>query len=122
MESDVFTLHSIGIDILHWIVSAAAIMGTAKIVPGFRVKSFGSAMWAAVAIAIAYALLHTLLIILTLPINILTLGLFTFVINGAILKIAAVFLDGFEIDGWFAAIIGSIVLSLLSWALHSFLI
>jgi putative membrane protein len=60
--------------------------------------------------------------ILTLPINILTLGLFTFVVNSAVLKICAYFLTGFEINGWWPAILGAIVVSLLSSALHFFLV
>ena len=75
-------------------------------------------MFAAVIIGIANVIVWPILIFLTFPINILTLGLFTFVVNGAVLKICAALLDGFDIDGWWPAILGSIVLSLINTFLH----
>jgi putative membrane protein len=101
-----------------WVISAVALLITSKVIPGFKVKSFGSAMWAAVVIGIANALIWPLLILLTLPINILTLGLFTFVVNGAVLKICAALLKGFDIDGWGAAIFGAIVLAIVGTLLR----
>jgi putative membrane protein len=62
------------------------------------------------------------LIFLTLPINILTLGLFTFVVNGMVLKICAAILPGFQVKSWFAAIIGSIILSVIGTAMHFLLV
>jgi putative membrane protein len=108
--------------LIHWLVTGLAVLVTAKIVPGFKVSSYKDALIAAVIIGIANIVLWPILILLTLPLNILTLGLFTFVVNGAILKICAYILDGFDITSWFAAIIGAIVLSLVSMALHYILI
>lgn len=108
--------------LLHWAVSALALMLTAYLVKGFKVKSFGSALVAALVIGLANAVIWPILIFLTLPINILTLGLFTFVVNGAVLKICAAVLPGFEIDGWLAAIFGSIILSLVGTLMHYFLV
>jgi len=108
--------------VIHWIVSALALLLTAKIIPGFNVSNFGSAMWAAVAIGIANIIIWPILIFLTLPINILTLGLFTFVVNGAVLKICAAVMDGFAIKTWGAAILGAIVLSVVGTLLHYFLV
>jgi putative membrane protein len=107
--------------LVHWVVSAASLLLTSKLVPGFKISSFGAALWAAVVIGVANVLIWPILIFLTLPINILTLGLFTFVVNGAVLKICAGLIKGFEIKGWMAAIIGAIVLSLVSVVLHYYI-
>lgn len=104
--------------LIHLAVSAASLMLTAYLVPGFRVGNFGSALITALVIGIVNALLKPILILLTLPLNILTLGLFTFVINGLLLKLCAHFLPNFFIDGLGTAIIGSIILTLVSAALN----
>jgi putative membrane protein len=108
--------------ILHWFVSALALLLTSKVIPGFKVSSFGSALWAALIIGLANIVIWPILIFLTLPINILTLGLFTFVVNGAVLKICAALLKGFDINGWLPAIFGAIVLSLVGTLLHYYLV
>lgn len=108
--------------ILHWLVSALALLITCKLMPGWRVKGFGAALIAAAVIGVADAVIWPVLIVLTLPINILTLGLFTFVVNGAVLKICAWLLDGFDISGWFSAIFGALLLSLVSTVFHYVLI
>jgi putative membrane protein len=102
----------------HWLFSAAAVLITAQIVPGFRVEGFASALAAAVVIGLANLLIWPVLFVLTLPFNILTFGLFTFVVNGAVLKIAAAFISGFAIEGWWAAIFGAIILTIVRTALH----
>lgn len=103
---------------IKWLISALAVLITAKIIPGIRVASFGSAMIAAIMIGIVNAVLWPVLIFLTLPINILTFGLFTFVINGAVLKIAASLISGFQVNGWISAIFGSIILSIVQAGLR----
>lgn len=108
--------------LLHWIVSAIALLATAYLVPGFKIKSFGSALWAALFIGLANIVIWPALFFFTLPLNILTFGLFTFVINGVVLKICAAFLSGFEIKSWTAAIVGSVVLSLVGMGLHYVLV
>ena len=108
--------------LLHWIVSAIALLATAYLVPGFKVKSFGSALIAAVFIGLANIVIWPILFFFTLPLNILTFGLFTFVINGMVLKICAAVLSGFEISSWTAAIIGAVVLALISTGLHYVLV
>jgi len=112
----------LGFYIWYFIVSAIGLLLTSKIIANFRLSGFFSAFAAAVFIAFANNYVWPVLIFLTLPINILTLGLFTFVVNGAILKICAALLPGFEIKGWLAAIFGSIVLSLVNVVLHFILI
>jgi putative membrane protein len=107
---------------LHWLISGLAVFLTSKFIPGFRVSGFIVACIVALLIGLANAVLWPVLFFLTLPINILTLGLFTFVLNGALLKICAALMPGFEIKSWWSAIFGAIVLSLLSVALHYFII
>lgn len=104
--------------VLRWIVSGLAVLLTSKIVPGFEIRDFFAACVAVVAIGLANAIVWPILFIFTLPINILTIGLFTFVINGAVLKLCAAIVPGFEITSWLSAIVGSIVLSLVGMALH----
>ncbi len=103
---------------LHWLVAAFAVLVTCKIMPGWKVRGFASAIITAVVIGIANAVIWPILIMLTLPINVLTFGLFTFVVNGAVIKICSGLLDDFEVDGWGSAIIGSLVLSLISTLFH----
>ena len=104
--------------LLRWLVSGVAVLLTSKIVKGFEVKGFVSALIAALLIGLANAVLWPILFFLTLPVNVLTLGLFTFVVNGAVIKIAAAFVPGFSVKTWMAAIFGSIVLSLTGLILH----
>jgi len=108
--------------ILHWLVSGLAVLTTAKIISGFKVSGFWAALWAAIIIGIANSVIWPVLIFLTLPLNIITLGLFTFVVNGAVLKICAAVLPGLKIETWWAAIFGSIVLSITNAVLHYFLV
>jgi putative membrane protein len=101
--------------LIHWIVSAIAVIFTAYLVRGFKVKGFFSALMAALFIGLAHAIIWPILIFLTF-------GLFTFVVNGAVLRICAAFLPGFEIDSWMSAIFGAIILALVSTGLHYFLV
>lgn len=106
---------------LIWIINALAVILVAYLVPGISVSSFWSALVVALVLGLLNAVLRPLLILLTLPLNILTLGLFTFVINGIILYFVSSIVKGFSVDGLWTAIIGSIVLSLIQWALNSVL-
>ncbi len=108
--------------ILSWLVSGLAVLLTSKIIPGFRISGFIGALLAVIVIGLANAVIWPILIFLTLPINLLTLGLFTFVVNGAIIKISAALLPGFEVRSWLSAIFGSIALSLIGLVLHYFLV
>ncbi len=99
--------------LITWVASAIVLYLTAIIVPGFTVRSFGSAMMASLIVGFLNIFIQPLLLFLTLPINILTLGLFTFVVNAIILRLAAGLLKGFDINGWIPAILGAIVLALL---------
>jgi putative membrane protein len=107
---------------LHWLVSGVALLVTAYLVRGFDVRSLTSSLVAAVVIGIANAIIWPILMVLTMPINVVTLGLFTFVVNGIVLRICAAVLYGFEIRSWGAAIFGSIILSVVSGMLHYILV
>ena len=104
--------------LIRWIVMTLAILFAAYIVNGIQVSGFLSALAAAAALGILNAVFRPLLIILTLPINILTLGLFTFLINALMLKLAAAVIPGFDVHGFWAAIFGSLLISIVSWLLN----
>lgn len=108
--------------LIHWIVSAIALLITAYLVRGFEVKNFGAALIAAVIIGLANIIIWPILIFLTLPLNILTLGLFTFVVNGIVLKICAALMSGFAIRTWGAAIFGALILAIVGALLHALLV
>jgi putative membrane protein len=97
-----------------WILSALALLLVAHIVPGFEVGSFGAALVAAVVVGLVNATLGLLLKVLTFPLTIFTLGIFWFVINAFMLKIAASVVPGFMIQGFLPAFLGAIVLSLIN--------
>ena len=98
--------------ILRWLLLAAALLLVAHLYPGVVVKSFGSAMIAALVLGLFNTLLRPLLVLLTLPVTLLTLGLFLFVINALMFYFAASVLDGLHVAGFVAALIGSLLYSL----------
>ena len=105
---------------LRWLILTAAIMLTSYLLEGIQVDGFVSALAAAAILGILNAVFRPVLIFLTLPINILTLGLFTFVINGLLLMMASCSLSGFNVNGFWAAFFGSIIISIVSWLLSTF--
>ena len=104
--------------LLHWVLSALAVWIVSKIVPGISVSGPMAALIAALAIGFINATLGLLLKIVTFPLTLVTLGLFWFVINAAMLKLASVLVPGFEVHGFGAALLGAILLSLVSSLLH----
>ncbi len=107
--------------LLNWLVSALALLLVALVVPGFEVESFGSAMWAALVIGLLNMTIGWLLQLLALPLTILTLGLFYFVVNAVILYLASAFVPGFRIRSFFAAFLGAVVLMLVHFLLRAVL-
>lgn len=97
-----------------WLLSAIAVMVSAWIVPGVAVASFGRALAAAAVLGIVNALVRPLLVLLTLPVTVLTLGLFLLVVNGACVAIAARLVDGFVVDGMLPAVLMVVVLTVVS--------
>lgn len=103
--------------LINWLVSALAILAAAYLLPGVHIASFTTALVVAIVLGIINAFLKPLLI-LTLPITILTLGLFTFVINALLIMLTAGLVPGFTVDGFMWALIYSIVLSVINSFLH----
>ncbi len=108
--------------LLGWILNALALLAVAYLLPNVHVASFSSALLAAFIIGLVNALIRPLLVLLTLPITVLTLGLFILVINGALFYIVGQWLQGFHVDTLAAGIVGAIVYSVLSWVLSALLI
>lgn len=105
--------------ILKWVLFALAIILTAWIVPGIDVENFQSAMLITVIIALINILIRPLILFITLPINLLTLGLFSFVINALLFMLAGYFAPGVEVEGFLSALIGSVILSILGAGINS---
>ncbi len=107
---------------LTWLISALALLITAHLVRGFEVHGFGAALVAAAILGLANATLRPILVVLTLPVTILTLGLFLFVVNALTIWIVGSLGLGFRVQGFMPALIGSIILSLVSWVMHKLLV
>jgi putative membrane protein len=105
--------------LFRWVISAVAVIITAYILPGVTVSGFLSALVVAVILGLLNVFIRPILLILTLPINILTLGLFTFVINAVIILLASGLSPGFHVDSFLWALLFSIVLSLVNAILDS---
>ncbi|MES2960202.1 MAG: phage holin family protein [Pseudomonadota bacterium] len=98
--------------IVRWLLLAAALLLVAYLYPGVTVTNFGAAMIAALVLGLLNTIVRPLLVLLTLPVTLLTLGLFLFVINALMFWAAAGVLDGFNVRGFTAALIGSLIYSL----------
>ncbi|CAN5921224.1 phage holin family protein [soil metagenome] len=98
--------------IVRWLLLAAALLLVAHLYPGVEVKNFTSALIAAFVLGLFNTLLRPILVLLTLPVTLVTLGLFLFIINAAMFYFAASVLDGFHVAGFGAALIGSLIYSL----------
>lgn len=105
--------------LINLIVSGLAVLISAYILPGVKVDSYFTAVVVAVILGLVNALLKPILIIITLPINILTLGLFTFVINALLIQFVATVVPGFIVSGFWWALLFSLILSLVNSFLHS---
>jgi len=107
--------------LLRWIVNAGALLLVAYLYPGVQVQDFLAALVAALVLGLVNALIRPILVILTLPVTLLTLGLFLFIINAALFWLVAELVSGFTVTGFWAALVGSILYSLItlvtSWLL-----
>ncbi len=103
--------------LLHWVISALAVWITSRVVPGFYVDGASAALIAAVVIGLINATLGIFFKVITLPLTILTLGVFWFVVNAIMLELASIFVPGFHIHSFAAAFWGGIVLSLVNMIL-----
>ena len=105
--------------IVKWLLSAAALLAVAYLYSGVEIRGFGAALVAAVVIGLFNLILRPVLVVLTLPVTVLTLGLFLFVINAVIFWSAAGVLEGFYVRGFGAALLGSLIYSALGVVIDS---
>ncbi|HEX9631509.1 MAG TPA: phage holin family protein [Gemmatimonadales bacterium] len=102
--------------LLHLVVTAILLFVVGKIVSGIDVRDAKAALWGALVLGIANAIVRPVLVLLTLPLTIITLGLFLFVVNAVMLMLAAALVDGFKVRGFGSALVGSVLLSVLNLA------
>jgi putative membrane protein len=107
--------------ILRWLISALALLALPYVISGIEVKSFYIALIVAVVLGLINAVVRPILILLTLPVTVLTLGLFILVINALLFWFVASFVDGFQVSGFWAAFFGAILYSLITWAANALL-
>ena len=107
--------------ILAWLANACALLAVAYLMPSIQVASFGSALLAAALLGLVNSLLRPLLVLLTLPVTLLTLGLFLFVLNGLMFWLAASLLEGFVVGGFWSAVFGAVLYSIFSAIISSLL-
>ncbi|MBC7601146.1 MAG: phage holin family protein [Ramlibacter sp.] len=105
--------------IVKWLLSAAALLLVAYLYSGVQITSFGSAMLAAFVIGLLNTVLRPVLVVLTLPVTVITLGLFLFVINALMFWGASALLSGFQVSGFVAALIGSLIYSVIGIVIES---
>jgi len=107
--------------VLVWLVNALALLALPYVFPGVKVDTFGAALIAALALGLINTLIRPLLILLTLPVTLLTIGLFIFVINGLLFWWVGSFVDGFHVSGFWSGFFGAIIYSIISWLLSALL-
>lgn len=100
--------------IVKWLISSIALFAVGSLLPGIHVADYMTALWAALALGILNAIVRPILLLLTLPINLITLGLFTFVLNGFVFWLATKFVTGFTVDGFWWAVLGALLVSAIS--------
>ena len=107
--------------LVRWLILTAAIMVASYLIQGIEVNGFVTAFFAAAILGVLNVFFRPILLILTLPINILTLGFFTFIINAVLLKMASGVISGFVVHGFWSAVFGGLIISVVSWLLNSFI-
>jgi len=105
--------------LLVWLLNAIALLAVAQILPGIEVKSFLAALGAAVLLGLINAVLRPLLILLTLPATLLTLGLFILIINACLFWLGGSLIEGFVVSGFWPGFFGALLYSLIAWVLIS---
>src|SRR5687767_8087600 len=108
--------------LLVWLINAVALIAVAYLLPGIGVSSFVTALIAALVLGLINAVIRPLLVLLTLPVTVLTLGLFIFVLNGLLFWFVASFIEGFAVAGFWPAVFGAIAYSLISWLCSALLL
>ena len=105
--------------LLLWVLNALALLAVTYLMPKIQITGFGSALIAALGLGLLNTLVRPILAILTLPITILTLGLFYLVLNGFLFWLASVFLPGFDVEGPLTAILGALLYGVIAWILSA---
>jgi len=105
--------------LLVWLLNALALIAVAYLMPSITVTSFWSALVAALILGLVNAVIRPVLILLTLPVTVITLGLFILVINGLLFWFVGSFVEGFVVQGFWAGFVGAILFSIVSWALSA---
>ncbi|MDO8931961.1 MAG: phage holin family protein [Rhodocyclaceae bacterium] len=105
-----------------WLINALALLALPWLLPSIHIAGFGTALWVAVLLGLVNAVMRPLLVLLTLPLTLLTLGLFIFVINGLLFLLVAQFVPGFAVDGIGPGVFGAILYSVVSWVLTRLLL
>lgn len=108
--------------IITWIINAVALMALPYLLQSVQIANVGTALIAALVLGLVNTLIRPVLVLLTLPVTVLTLGLFIFIINGVMFWAVAQLIDGFRVASFGAAIIAALVYSIVSWALSSLLL
>jgi putative membrane protein len=108
--------------LLAWLVNTVSLIAVAYLMPSIRVDTFVTALIAALVLGLVNAVIRPILVLLTLPVTLLTLGLFIFVINGLLFWLVGSFVKGFVVDGFWAGFLGAIVYSVISWLLSGLLL
>ena len=103
--------------IVRWLINALALYVTALVLPGITLRGVLPTLVAAAVLGIVNAVIRPLVVVLTLPVNVLTLGLFTFVINALMLMLTSAVVPGFSVRGFGTALVGAVVLSIISFLL-----
>src|SRR5947209_4330942 len=105
--------------LLVWLINAVALFALPYLLPSIHVQSFGAALIAALVLGLINTLIRPLLVLLTLPVTVLTLGLFIFVINGLLFWAVGSWVPGFHVAGFWPGVFGAIVYSVISWLLSA---
>ena len=108
--------------LLTWLINALALLALPYLFTSIHVEGFGTALVAALVLGLINTLIRPVLVLLTLPVTLLTLGLFIFVINGLLFWFVGSFVKGFTVEGFWTAVFRAIVYSIISWALSSLLL
>lgn len=107
--------------LIRWLITAVSLWLAAKMVPGMQISGAGTMLGAALLLGLVNALVRPVVILLTLPLTIVTLGLFLLVVNAAMLGLVAAMLDGFVLTGFWSALFGAVFVSLFSWVGAAFI-
>lgn len=105
--------------LLLWVLNAVALLAVTYLLPSIQVSGFGTALLAALVLGFINTLVRPVLALLTLPITMLTLGIFYLVLNGLLFWLASAFIPGFQVNGFASAFVGAILYGVIAWALSA---